>query len=192
MLPRYVPLSEAQRHFPEWGFLRQPHRSTDVPSALAIDFLSFLQADGPATIRFAEESDIEGTKTEIVRITGKRSRRLRNLAFQTARGVCSVCERDFSKVLNGRGVRVLQVHHRQQLAARDVPVVTKESDLAVVCANCHLLLHFNPEKALSVEELQEMLRVDSAMRMPNRAVPPDRCPVAVLSECEKSHLGGGR
>jgi hypothetical protein len=64
-------------------------------------------------------------------------------------------------------VRVLQVHHRQQLAARDVPVVTKGSDLAVVCANCHLLLHLNPEKALSVKELQEMLRVDSATRLPN-------------------------
>src|SRR2546430_11535005 len=64
MLPRHVPLSEAQRHFPEWRFLRQPHRSTDVPSAFVIDFLSFLQADGPAPIRFPEESDIEGMLDE--------------------------------------------------------------------------------------------------------------------------------
>jgi hypothetical protein len=89
-------------------------------------------------------------------------------------------------------VRVLQVHHRQQLAARDVPVVTKGSDLAVVCANCHLLLHLNPEKALSVKELQEMLRVDSATRMPNNRLQPDRGPLAVRSESESVRLGRGR
>jgi hypothetical protein len=161
MLPRLIPLSETREHFPEWGFLRQPRRSVLVPDSFAEDFLSFLKAGDPAPMHFAEEADIEGTKTEVIRIISQRSRRLRDLAFHTAQGICSVCRRDFSKILDGRGVRVLQVHHRQQLAARDVPAVTKISDLAVVCANCHLLLHFDPERALSIEELQEMLQVDS-------------------------------
>jgi hypothetical protein len=110
--------------------------------------------------RVAEESDIEGMKTEVLRITGKRSRRLRDLAFVAAMGVCCVCRRDFSKMLGGRGVRVLQVHNRHQLSARLLPSSTKLGDLAVVCANCHLLLHLDPEKALAVEELQDLLRAD--------------------------------
>lgn len=111
-------------------------------------------------IRCAEELDIEGTKTEIVLLRSKRSRKLRDKAFKAANGVCCVCDRDFTKVLGGRGVRVLQVHHRDQLSARVAPSVTKIGDLAVVCANCHLLLHLDSDKALGVQKLREMLRAD--------------------------------
>lgn len=106
---------------------------------------------------FADESAIEGTKTEIVQIDS-RSRKLRDEAFNAAGGICCVCGRDFSNVLDGRGVRVLQVHHRKQLASFDEPTLTKVSDLAVVCANCHLLLHLDPKNALSVESLRKLLQ----------------------------------
>ena len=69
-----------------------------------------------------------------------RSRQLRDLALENADGVCCVCDVDYSKVLDGNGVRVLQVHHRKQLAASDAPRLTSLKDLAVVCANCHLLV----------------------------------------------------
>jgi Zn finger protein HypA/HybF involved in hydrogenase expression len=112
---------------------------------------------------FAEESDIEGTKTEIRAIKTKRSRKLRDMAFKAADGVCCVCQRDYSKVLGGRGVRVLQVHHREQLSVRDAPSITKLSELAVVCANCHLLLHLDSGKALNIEELRAMLQADGML-----------------------------
>jgi hypothetical protein len=114
--------------------------------------------ESPRTDEFAEPEDIEGTKTEALRFSTKRSRRLRNLAFKSAKGICCVCERNFSKLLAGRGLRVLQVHHRDQLSARNCPSVTKVSDLAVVCANCHLLLHYDPKKAMSVEKLKSMFQ----------------------------------
>ena len=116
--------------------------------------------DQKLPVRFAEESDIEGIKTEVVQLKSKRSRKLRDSAFEAALGVCCVCRRDYSKVLGGQGVRVLQVHHCEQLAARDAPAVTKITDLAVVCANCHLLLHLDSKKALNVEELRTMLVAD--------------------------------
>jgi hypothetical protein len=109
---------------------------------------------------FADESDLEGMKTESAQFKSKRSRRLRELAFNAAHGICCVCGRDYSKLLGGRGVRVLQVHHRDQLSARDAPSMTKLRDLAVVCANCHLLLHLDPKNALRVEKLREMLEAD--------------------------------
>jgi hypothetical protein len=120
------------------------------------------QVEQAAAACFADESDIEGTKTEVIQFKTKRSRKLRALAFKAARGVCSVCGRDYSKVLGGRGVRVLQVHHRAQLSARGKPSITKLDDLAVVCANCHLLLHLDPKNALKVEKLRKMLEVDGA------------------------------
>jgi hypothetical protein len=110
---------------------------------------------------FADESDIEGTKTEANQTRTKRSRKLRQRAFDAAHGICCVCRRDYSRVLGGRGVRVLQVHHREQLAAREMPAITKLGDLVVVCANCHMLLHLDPKNALTVEELREMLKADA-------------------------------
>jgi 5-methylcytosine-specific restriction protein A len=56
------------------------------------------------------------------------------------------------------GKRVLQVHHRKQLSSRDAPALTKPEDLAVVCANCHLLIHYDPKRALSVKALRKKLK----------------------------------
>ena len=108
--------------------------------------------------RFADQSDIEGLKSELFTTTTKRSRRLRNKAFDVAKGVCAVCRKDFTTLLDGRGIRVLQVHHREQLSSRDGPAVTKLADLVVVCANCHLLLHLDTRKTLSVAKLRNLLQ----------------------------------
>jgi len=45
MLPGPVTLHEAQQKFPAWGYLRQPRRSTPIPSDIVGDFLAFLQRD---------------------------------------------------------------------------------------------------------------------------------------------------
>lgn len=105
----------------------------------------------------AEPAAIEGLRTEAKVYVRGRSRQLRELALTKAEGVCCVCGFDYKELLNGKGVRVLQVHHRKQLAASDAPRVTHLSDLAVVCANCHLLIHMNPRQALEIEELRKML-----------------------------------
>jgi hypothetical protein len=162
MLPHPVSIVHARQRFPSWGWLRQPRRSTRVPGQIANKFLQFLGGSHSDGARYGDEGDIEGTKTEVLRLTTKRSRRLRDLAFRAANNICSVCDRDFSTVLDGRGVRVLQVHHRKQLAARDAPSLTKVSDLVVVCANCHLLIHLDPKKALSVRTLRNMLRANGS------------------------------
>lgn len=114
----------------------------------------------PAVSRPATDSDIEGLRYEIVTMTTRRSRRLRDAAFENANGVCAVCERDFSKLLRGRGVRVLQVHHTRMISKRNAESVTKLSDLVVVCANCHLLLHLDPKAPMTVSQLRKMLRAD--------------------------------
>jgi hypothetical protein len=159
MLPYPVSIVHARERFPSWGWLRQPRRSTRVPGQIANKFLTFLGAGRHSNgARYADDADIEGTKTEVVRFTTKRSRRLRDLALRLANNICSVCDRDFSTVLDGRAIRVLQVHHRKQLASRDAPSLTKLSDLVVVCANCHLLIHLDPKHALSVQTLRNMLR----------------------------------
>ena len=103
-------------------------------------------------------SDYEGVLTETRVFRRKRSAELRAAALEASRGRCATCGRDFGTFLGGRGWRVLQAHHREQLAATDRPRLRSAADLAILCANCHLLVHYDPKEALKVEDLRSMLK----------------------------------
>lgn len=154
-----VDIRRLKQRFPEWRYLLHPvvtsFPNENTPHEQLAKFLDFLGLNEPS---FADEVAIEGIKREVTILISERSRKMRDGAFNAAKGVCEACERDFSKILDGQGMRVLQVHHRKQLSLQDVPVVTKYEDLAVVCANCHLLLHPSPTKVLEVSVLRQMLK----------------------------------
>jgi hypothetical protein len=121
----------------------------------------YVEIDQPRKAKqYAGESDIEGLRSEYRMTRVGRSRRLRNKALERAAGTCSVCRRNFRQLLGGNGERCLQVHHCKQLSARRAPSVTKVSELAVVCANCHLLLHLDTHRAMSVGQLRNLLKND--------------------------------
>ncbi len=105
-----------------------------------------------------EVAAMENTVTEVRAYVRTRDRSLRERALSDSGGICAACRIDFGAMLDGLGRRVLQVHHRRQLAASDTPRLTKLSDLAVVCANCHSLIHSNPSRAIAVKALRRMLR----------------------------------
>ncbi len=101
------------------------------------------------------EGIVEGIARESIVLSRTRSAVLRREALRQSRGICEGCGLNFSTLLNGRGLRALQVHHKQQLALRDTPEATAIGDLAVVCANCHAIIHTDPKAAMPVEELKE-------------------------------------
>lgn len=100
------------------------------------------------------EGVVEGIARETVVLSKSRSATLRKDVLRRSRGVCEACRVDFSTILNGRGLRALQVHHKRQLALQETPEITSLEDLAVVCANCHAIIHTNPKAAIPVEELR--------------------------------------
>jgi len=157
LLPTPVRIDEVRNQLPDWGYLRNVRVGTTIPAHRRASFEKALGLSGMSQNDTAEVSDFENIQTETRILARSRSRRLRDAAFQEAAGVCAVCERDFSKILGGRGVRVLQVHHRKQLRGNDRPRLTKLKELAVLCANCHLLVHLDPARALSVPRLKKML-----------------------------------
>ncbi|MGH9800056.1 MAG: HNH endonuclease [Blastocatellia bacterium] len=128
----------------------------DVASILESEWYNFLHSHSRPPI-MENLTVLEGTRTETKVYRRGRSRTLRDTALARSSGVCEVCDVNFSKLLGGLGVRVLQVHHRRQLSAYDEPSLTELTDLAVVCANCHALIHSNPKVALKVDELRELL-----------------------------------
>jgi hypothetical protein len=127
-----VPLREIHR---KWTAVRRVVR-------LTVDKLRLSESQHPVSIPAADVSAIEGLATEGKATRYGRSRSLREAAMLRSVGICAVCRNDFKKVLGGRGICVLHVHHVKQLSARDKPNRTTLKDLVVVCANCHMLLHF--------------------------------------------------
>jgi hypothetical protein len=99
----------------------------------------------------------EGLAKEVNVIARKRSGKLRREALERAGGICEVCDRNFLKLLAGAGVRALQVHHKKQLSSLTVPKINTADDLAVLCANCHSLIHLDPKKAMTVPQLRRKL-----------------------------------
>jgi hypothetical protein len=83
---------------------------------------------------------------------------LRSVALAKADGRCEGCGKNYRRVAGGKGQRCLVVHHKKQLKDIDQPVETRVSDLAVVCANCHMIIHANREKALTLAQLRKLLK----------------------------------
>ena len=55
--------------------------------------------------------------------------------------LCENCEFSFEKKYGARGKGFIEVHHIQPLAALLPNVVTKLSDLMLLCSNCHRMVH---------------------------------------------------
>jgi hypothetical protein len=70
---------------------------------------------------------------------------------------CEVCGFDFSEQYGALGEDFIEAHHRVPLSQSDDVVKNSVDDLAMVCANCHRMLH-SKKPWLSVEKLKEELR----------------------------------
>lgn len=69
---------------------------------------------------------------------------------KTGKLSCEVCDYDFRSVFGVIGEGFCEVHHLQPLSKADGEVNTTLEDLAVVCSNCHRILHRqNPMPTLS-------------------------------------------
>lgn len=81
---------------------------------------------------------------------------------------CEICDFDFADRFGSRGCGFCEVHHLQPLCELDSGARTRLQDLAIVCPNCHRMLHRQP--ILTVEQLRaEMQRLAASF---NRSQPP--------------------
>lgn len=122
--------------------------ATDVPTSVILTRKWLINEDQVGQI-------LEGIARERTVISRSRSQKLRQSALERSKGICEACGIDFSLLFDGKGQRVLQVHHKQQLALQNVPKLTSPDDLAVVCANCHVIIHSDSDHAMPVHILRE-------------------------------------
>lgn len=81
---------------------------------------------------------------------------------EQARGVhgrlsCEACEFDFAEAYGERGEGFIEVHHTKALETLKPGAKTKLSELAILCANCHRMVHAK-RPWLTMDELKEIVR----------------------------------
>lgn len=114
-------------------------------------------------------SDNDNTKTEggiKVRIskTIERNSKMRQLALSEHGYVCQVCGFDFETAYGSWGKKFVEVHHIKplsELKGKEVNTDPKK-DLAVLCANCHRMIHRKKDITLTLEELKLKLTENSS------------------------------
>lgn len=75
---------------------------------------------------------------------------------ETRKLECEVCGFDFGKQYGELGSKYAECHHTLPLSKLKGQSKTKLSDLAIVCANCHRMLH-RSRSWLSIAELKEIV-----------------------------------
>lgn len=69
---------------------------------------------------------------------------------------CEVCGFDFYKTYGELGYGFIEAHHKTPLSKLGSATITKPTDLALVCSNCHRMLHRKISET-SISELKSKL-----------------------------------
>lgn len=73
--------------------------------------------------------------------------------------VCEACGFDFKETYGARGEGLIEVHHTKPLHTVAEDHQTSVADLALLCANCHRIVHAT-RQWLTVQEVRALLRPD--------------------------------
>jgi 5-methylcytosine-specific restriction enzyme A len=141
------PLADVYWHTPASGI------EIGVAAGAELNARWLAYADGTAASKAVEDDAVralEGEERLVMVLHRSRERALREAKLATARREapdgrlrCEVpgCGFDFHERYGAIGEGYAQVHHLQPLADLDGPKEMTLADLAVVCANCHAMIH---------------------------------------------------
>ena len=69
---------------------------------------------------------------------------------------CEICEFDFYEKYGEHGKGFMECHHIYPVSKMEKGAKTKIDDLALVCANCHRMIHRSKNKWLSLDEIKSI------------------------------------
>lgn len=120
----------------------------------------------------ASISGVEGTRVWATHLRRERDLRVikgkkRQVMNETGKLECEVCGFDFERIYGNIGLSFCETHHIKPLSENVEETETKLEDLAVLCSNCHRMIH-RTRPIKSVPEFKEWLR----RTKPNRSFNP--------------------
>lgn len=140
-------------------------RFADDPQGLA-EVVARITATGKGEVELPPPEDDEESAVEgriVFRLHRVRERdpalarkKKEEVKRQTSRLACEVCDLDFSERYGELGEDFIECHHTMPLGV-GTERETRTSDLAVVCSNCHRMIH-HAQPMLTPDELRNRLR----------------------------------
>jgi len=147
------------------GYFRQ--NSVRTITAELFDRISHLAGISNQLLTDLDQG-LEGSLESEVREEGKpvkryssayeRDPKLRADAVRIHGYTCQACGFNFNKTYGEWGKEYIHVHHLIPIAKGGVRRVNPQTDLVVLCANCHSMVHRRKSDMLGIEELKEMIR----------------------------------
>lgn len=104
----------------------------------------------------------EGRKKLLIHIRRERNPKIvkqkkEQVLNKTGKLSCEVCNFDFVSVYGELGNGFCEVHHKNPLAKVDKETQTSLEDLAIVCSNCHRMIH-RSQPMMDINQLKCILK----------------------------------
>lgn len=100
----------------------------------------------------------EGRRAVVYTTRYERSPILRKRAIQIHGTTCMACNFNFYEFYGVRGKDYIEVHHLIPLSTLDEEFeINPVTDMAVVCSNCHRMIHRERNNILSIAELKQII-----------------------------------
>jgi hypothetical protein len=146
---------EPDRYRVKGNALRTTGRITEGSAAILDAII-----DGPVVIRTSDDGVYtEGERRLTTHERVERSPKVRARALAIHGTTCSICGFSFAEAYGPLGAGFAEVHHLVPLSATTKAIrVDPRKDVAVVCANCHRMLH-RRSPPLTLEVLKNMLGI---------------------------------
>lgn len=105
-----------------------------------------------------ESGGIEGGKKCRYVTYYERDTKNRDIAVEKHSYTCKACGFNFEKKYGQIGANYIHVHHIKPISEQKEKIkINPETDLIVLCANCHSMIHRNKHYTLSVDELKNII-----------------------------------
>jgi hypothetical protein len=121
--------------------LSQPHlEPKDIPPDFSTRFNSFPDVDDESM------SAKEGRRKWVLHLRRERNAKIvgakkAQVLKKTGRLQCEVCSFDFKERYGDLGKNFCEAHHIKPLSTLNEQTETKLDDLAILCSNCHRMIH---------------------------------------------------
>lgn len=101
----------------------------------------------------------EGGKKFAYRSFFERNPQLRKAAIKHHGTTCKVCGYNFETFFGEYGKNFIEVHHLKPInSLKDPTSINPITEMTVLCANCHRMIHKNQKNILSIEQLRQLLK----------------------------------
>jgi predicted HNH restriction endonuclease len=152
------------------GIWRLTEEGKDAAKKIVNGYSFLVSSEGVGSEQQAELPDIdfsvrEGGKKWVIHLRRERKPRIvrakkRRVLKETGKLQCEVCDFDFEEKYHALGKHFCETHHKKPIGTAQYEVETKLKDLAIICSNCHRMIH-KTKPMMTIEQFRGFVKSEA-------------------------------